>query len=70
MESAAGTSSDEEYNVESVAALAAKNKLEGRDQSLRGAKAKEIRYKEYSSDGEACNITSSHTNMNKLRFPA
>ncbi len=37
--------------VASVNEAAARNALEGRDQSLRGAKAKAIRYKEYSSDG-------------------
>jgi hypothetical protein len=48
----ADSGSDDDYEVAAVADAVARNALEGRDQVYRGAKARAVRYKEWSESGE------------------
>jgi hypothetical protein len=48
----ADSDSDEDFHVATVADAVARNALEGRDQVYRGAKARTVRYREFSESGE------------------
>ncbi|KAL4432432.1 hypothetical protein ABPG77_001731 [Micractinium sp. CCAP 211/92] len=55
----AGSDSDEDFEVAAVTDAVARNVLEGRSQTFRGAKARTIRYKEFSDSEEIGDSASS-----------